>query len=126
MASVLTGDAMADGKTDSAVTTAKQWLALVDAESYGKSWQEAAPLFKEAVKKGQWSQMAAAARKPFGKVESRDLVSAKHTSSLPGAPDGEYVVIQFKVKFANKRDSVETIVPMKVDGVWRISGYFIK
>lgn len=126
VAAVLTDKAMGDDKTDPAVTAAKEWLALVDAENYEKSWQEAAPFFKEKVKKEQWAQMAAAARKPFGKVETRELVSAEHKASLSGAPDGEYVVIQFKAKFANKPDSVETITPMKADGVWRVSGYFIK
>ena len=118
--------AQADEKTDSAVTAAKAWLALVDAEEYKKSWQEAAPFFKDKVKEVQWSEMVTAVRKPLGMMKSRELISAEHKSSLPGVPDGEYVVIQFKTSFSNKRDSVETITPMKADGAWRVSGYFIK
>jgi len=58
---------------------------------------------------------------------SRELKTAKYATSLPGAPDGEYVVIQFKTSFANKADALETITPMKDDkGAWRVSGYFIK
>ena len=48
-------------------------------------------------------------------------------TSLPGAPDGEYVVIQFEASFGNKRASVETVTPMlDKDGQWRVSGYYIK
>ena len=35
---------------------------------------------------------------------------------LPGAPDGEYVVIQFETSFEKKKSSVETITPMKEKG----------
>ncbi len=48
-------------------------------------------------------------------------------SSLPGAPDGNYVVIQFKTTFEHKAQAVETVTPMlENDGVWRVTGYFIK
>ncbi|HWN92533.1 MAG TPA: DUF4019 domain-containing protein, partial [Verrucomicrobiae bacterium] len=47
--------------------------------------------------------------------------------TLPGAPDGEYVVIQYETAFENKASAVETITPMlDKDGSWRISGYYIK
>ena len=120
------GNAQADEKSDSAVTAAKEWLALVDSKEYKKSWQEAAPFFKEQVNEEQWSEIVAAVRKPLGKMETRELISAEFKTSLPGAPDGEYVVIQFKTTYADKPESVETITPMKTDGVWRVSGYFIK
>lgn len=120
------GNAQADEMTDSAVTAAKAWLSLVDAKEYKKSWQEAAPFFKDKVKEEQWSEMIASARKMFGMMKSRELISAEPKTSLPGAPDGEYVVIQFKTSFSNKIDSIETITPMKADEAWRVSGYFIK
>jgi Protein of unknown function (DUF4019) len=118
--------AQADEKTETAVVVAKAWVAMVDAKEYKKSWQEAAPYFKEIVKEEKWEEMIAAVRNPLGKAESRELIAAEYKTSLPGVPDGEYVVIQFKTKFTGKRDSVETITPMKTEGVWRVSGYFIK
>ncbi|MBM4320898.1 MAG: DUF4019 domain-containing protein, partial [Deltaproteobacteria bacterium] len=54
------------------------------------------------------------------------LKSARYQTSLPGAPDGEYVVIQFESSFENKRSAIETITPMLDSGKWRVSGYFIK
>ena len=75
----------------------------------------------------QFDPMVAAARKPLGKLVSRDLKSARYAASLPGAPDGEYVVIQFATSFENKKSAIETITPMRgADGKWRVSGYYIK
>jgi hypothetical protein len=48
-------------------------------------------------------------------------------TDLPGAPDGEYVVYQYKTSYKNKKKAIETITPMKEeDGVWKVSGYYIK
>ncbi len=117
----------ADEKTDPAVEVAKSWLALVDAGNYQKSWDEAAPYFKERVKSGEWVKMVASVREPLGKVKSRELIGALFTKTLPGAPDGEYVVIQFRTAFQNKAEAVETVTPMKDDkGNWRVSGYYIR
>ena len=112
---------------DLAVKAAEEWLALVDQGEYEASWEEAAALFKSVVTVEQWRQALNAARKPFGELESRELKNAEYSTSLPGAPDGEYVVIQFDTSFSKKESAVETITPMKDDdGVWRVSGYYIK
>jgi hypothetical protein len=106
---------------------AESWLALVDAGDYGASWDQAASIFKAAITKEQWQKTIASSRGEFGKMLSRKLKSAQHTTSLPGAPDGQYVVIQFDTTFENKKSAVETITPMlDKDGQWRVSGYFIR
>jgi hypothetical protein len=109
-----------------AVDVTRQWLALVDAERYQDSWTQAASLFKGAVSAGQWAQQARAARGPLGALVSREIQSVHYATSLPGAPDGEYVVIQFRSAFANKASAVETVTPMKDRGEWRVSGYYIR
>ena len=66
-------------------------------------------------------------RGSLGGLKSRRLVSAKYTRSLHGAPDGEYVVIQFATSFEKRAEATETVTPMKDrDGRWRVSGYFIR
>jgi len=103
------------------------WLALVDSGKYAESWQEAAQFFKSAVSKEQWQSMLSATLTPLGKMTSRKLKSATYTKTMPGAPDGEYVVIQYDSSFEHKQSAVETITPMlDKDGKWRVSGYFIK
>jgi hypothetical protein len=110
-----------------ALAAAEAWLALVDSGQYAESWDEAAHYFKGAVPKDKWLQTMNAARTPFGKNISRKLKSKHYKTSLPGAPDGEYVVIKFKASFENKKSAVETITPMlDKDGTWRISGYYMK
>ena len=119
--------AFADEQTDQAVAAAKTWLGLVDAKQYKESWVEAAPFFKEKVKEEDWVKMVSAVRGPLGDMKSRELIGAQYTKNLPGAPAGEYVVMQFKTAFQNKPEAVETVTPMKDDkGAWRVSGYFIK
>ena len=119
-----TADGDATNKAQNATTA---WLALVDAEKYGQSWDEAALLFRSAVMKVEWERAAKAARAPLGALKSRTLKSANFTRSLPGAPDGEYVVIQFDAQFANKASAIETVTPMRdKDGAWRVTGYHIK
>ena len=106
---------------------ADAWLQLIDAGEYGKSWDEAAEYFKSAVTKQQLQQSLEAVRKPLGKCITRTVKSAKYATSLPGAPDGEYVVIQYETSFENKEKTIETVTPMKDnDGKWRVSGYYIK
>lgn len=112
---------------DEAQKAAEAWLKLVDSGDYGASWDEAAPAFQEKVPRERWVSMVDGVRKPLGEVRSRSLAALTATSSLPGAPDGEYVVIQYKTEFAGKAGAVETITPMKApDGSWRVSGYFIR
>ena len=112
---------------EKALQAANDWLKLVDDAEYAESWETAAELFKNALNQAQWEQAMSAVRKPLGNVKSRKLKSKQYATSLPGAPDGEYVVIQFDTSFENKKTSVETITPMlDKDGKWRVSGYFIK
>jgi hypothetical protein len=110
-----------------AVTAAQAWLSLVDSEKYTESWEDAAQFFKGAVAKEQWIQAMQSGRKPFGKNISRELKSTRYRTTMPGAPDGEYVIIQFTASFENKKSAVETITPMlDKDGKWRVSGYYMK
>jgi hypothetical protein len=107
--------------------SADAWLALVDSGKYADSWQEASELFKAHVTKEQWQDMLRATRDPLGKMLSRKLKSATYKTTLPGAPDGEYVVIQYESSFEHKQSAVETVTPMlDKDGKWRASGYYIK
>ena len=118
----------ADSKKEAAaLSAAEKWLAMVDSEQYAESWKEAAELFRNAVQPQQWEQSMQAVREPLGKLISRTVKTKAYRTSLPGAPDGEYVVIQFETSFENKKVAVETVTPlMGKDGAWRVSGYFIK
>ena len=116
-----------DAKEAKAIESGRQWLSQCDQAKYGESWEMAATYFKNAVKKDQWEQMAAAVRKPLGIVVKRDVKSQKYQTTAHGAPDGEYVIIQFSTTFENKKESTETLtMMMDKDRGWRASGYFVK
>lgn len=112
---------------DLAKQSAGAWLALVDAGKYAESYRDAADIFKTHVSKGQWESTAKAVRAPLGTLQSRKLKSVTYKTSLPGAPDGQYVVLQYDSLFEHKQSAVETVTPMlDKDGTWRVSGYFLK
>lgn len=80
-----------------------------------------------AVSKEDWKKSLSAVRAPIGALETREMAASNFSTTLPGAPDGEYVVFQFNSSFANKAAALETVTAMKdTDGAWRVAGYFIK
>ena len=114
-------------KIASAQAAAKSWLALADAGEYSQTWDQAAGAFQAAVSKPSWQSAVKGARSPLGSLKSRAIKSATFTRSLPGAPDGEYVVIQYESRFENNEAAIETVTPLREkDGSWKVSGYFIK
>ena len=125
---ILAGPVLAaETPEDAAQKAAESWLALVDSGKYEESWNQAASFFKGAVTREQWVQSMKGVRAPLGNQQSRKIKSRQYTEHVPGAPDGKYVILQFDTSFEKKASAVETVTPMlDTDGVWRVSGYFIK
>ncbi len=116
-----------DGKKKAALAAAEAWLALVDGGTYGQSWEEAAAYFRNAVPREKWEESLRTIRGPLGTIASRKVKTSTYATTLPGAPDGEYVVVRFETSFAHKKSAVETVTPMRErDGTWRVSGYYIR
>jgi hypothetical protein len=110
-----------------AMAAAEAWLQLVDGGLYGQSWEEAAAAFKDKVVKLQWETGLQDQRNLSGRLASRKLASATYTRALPGAPPGEYVVVQYHSRFDNRPLATEIVTPMRqADGTWRVAGYFIR
>lgn len=106
---------------------AEHWLSLADSEQRGATWAAAAEPFQAAVRKADWELQLQSARAPFGVLKRRTLKSATYEKSLPGAPEGEYVVIVYSSAFANHDGATETVIPARAkDGSWKVSGYFIR
>jgi hypothetical protein len=114
-------------KVAKAEAAALAWLALTDAGDYPRSWDQAAGFFQASVSKPNWIHAVGNFRQPMGSLISRKVRSATFTRSLPGVPDGEYVVIKYDTQFEHKDSAVETVTPLlEKDGSWKVSGYFIK
>lgn len=106
--------------------SALAWLEQLDAGQYVTTWNDAAAIFRDALTPQQWETAASSARKPLGALQSRKLISATPVTDLPGAPTGQYVVLQFETAFANKGTAFETVTPFLENGVWRVSGYYVR
>jgi len=114
-------------KAAAAVAAAKEFLVLVDQGEYVKSWEQASSLFAERIPKEDWIEGISRFRPTFGEVQERTLKGSHLTKSLPGAPDGEYVLILFTSIFEKKATAVETITMMlDTDKQWRAAGYYIE
>lgn len=120
--------AFADAKAEqAAVSAAGAWLNLVDQGRYSDSWLQAAPIFQKTVNKERWVTSLQAIRQSLGKVISRKLNKKQYTHTMPGAPDGQYVVLEFLTVFEKKKNALETVAPMlDSDGQWKVSGYYIQ
>ncbi len=121
-----TSPASATSSESAALKSALEWVALVDQQRWEQSWGSAGTLFKSQVTAASWAASVQPVRKPLGAVSTRTLQSAKKHSSLPGAPAGEYEMVEFKTSFANKKNALETVVLTREISGWKVIGYFVR
>jgi hypothetical protein len=122
-----TGAQQTAGPEETAQRSAEEWLRLVDQGEYEASWDSASVSFRGAVTKQQWRDAVAQARGPLEPFGARRLTSRQYATSLPNAPPGQYVVLQYETVVGGGQRVVETVVPMRdADGRWRVSGYFVR
>lgn len=113
--------------TTAAQAASSAWLSTLDGGDMGATWNTASSMFKSAVTAEAWARAARSVRAPLGSVRSRRSRSATFSRSLPGAPDGQYVVIQYETVFEHKAEGVETVtLALEPDHRWKVAGYFIK
>lgn len=121
------GGAMADGDEALAREAALFWLSQLDAGNVKGSYQTSARFFRDKVSLEQWEGSVSMVRERLGTLVSRDFMAAQHLTSLPGAPDGNYLVLQYRSSFEKKGDVIETVTPMgEKDGSWKVSGYYFR
>ncbi|KHA62701.1 helix-turn-helix domain-containing protein (plasmid) [Sphingomonas aurantiaca] len=113
------------GETE-ASSAARKWAVLLDDKQWDASWRSAGTMFKAQLTSAQWATTIQSVRQPLGSASSRTLQSAVQSKTLPGAPAGDYQVLQFQTRFANKPDAIETIVLAREQVGWRVNGYFIR
>jgi hypothetical protein len=118
--------AVAPPADSESVGSAREWLALVDAQHWDESWSAAGALFRARISSAIWASKVQPVRLPLGPVSSRVLQNVTKATSLPGAPDGQYEVLQFATSFAQKAHAVETVTLAHEPSGWKVDGYFIK
>lgn len=113
-------------KDKAAVASAEQWVKLLDARRWEDSWRVSGATFRSQLSPADWVSTIQPLRPPMGAVSSRALKAMSSASSLPGAPDGNYKIVQFETNFANRRGAVETVVLAQEGANWKVNGYFIR
>lgn len=117
----------APGSTQAAsMGEAREWLALIDHQNWAESWRRAGTMFRSQVSQDKWAATILPVRQPMGNVVVRSFSKVTKATSLPGAPDGEYELLEFRTDFAGRRGAIETLVLMKEKSAWKVVGYFIR
>jgi hypothetical protein len=111
---------------DQAASSGEAWLKLVDGGKYADSWKETSSYFRSRVPQKTWVSMVQGVRAPLGPLVSRSQPSVTFAKTLPGAPDGNYALMQFQTSFQKKSSAVETLTMMADGDQWRTTGYFIR
>jgi hypothetical protein len=110
-----------------AVKAADAWLKLLDEGQYRASWEQSASIFRNKITPEGWEKMARSTRAALGELVSRKFKLAAYATALPGAPPGQYVVIEYDASYANNKSVIDKVTPMlDDDGQWRVSGYWIQ
>jgi hypothetical protein len=110
--------------SDEAVTVGQSWLSLLDNQKYAESWKQAGSVFRDQVRQEQWIDALKKSRGPLGSLVSRTASRVQLTTSLRGAPDGEYAIIHFATSLRNK-DITERLTLVKEDGRWQVAAFAI-
>lgn len=118
--------AVVQAATPEVAEDALAWLALLDNGALAESWRTAGTMFKAQVSEADWATAVRSVRDPAGAVVSRTQQSAERSNSLPGAPEGEYWIVQYQTVFANNPNATETVVLAREGADLKAIGYFVR
>ena len=116
----------AHANINAAEAVALAWLEAIDSGQYEQAWETSSPLLQRPLSPHMLERTIGAARRDFGAVESRQRVRVSRERSMPGTPDGDYMVFTFQTRFENKARSIETVTPHLEGDAWRVSGYYVQ
>ena len=120
-------DAMSAGRDAESMAEAEAFLAEVDARDWEGSWEVAGDFFQSQSSVAEWAGIIDPVRSPLGTVEARSIATVQRASTLPGAPEGEYEVLQFDTRFEGRAEpAIETLIMLQGSDGWQVTGYFIR
>ncbi len=102
------------------------FLGYLDQGRFAESYAYTGMLIRAQVDQNAFIDKVQKARAGTGALLSRDLIDSAYTNTVPGAPEGQYVVLHYHVSFANRPGAVETVTLDFAKGYWRLAGYYIK
>jgi hypothetical protein len=102
------------------------FLGYLDHGRFADSYAYTGMLIRAQVDRASFASQVEKARQGTGAMLTRELMDASYETSVPGAPDGQYVVLHYHSSFADRQEAVETLTLAFAKGYWRVSGYYIK
>ncbi len=108
------------------IEIATSFLPLLDDGKYNETWDALATPTKNIVNKESWASLISTERKRFGTLVSRKFESAQSTGSVRGAPDGQYVLVNYRSAFSAKKGNETVTLTRDEDGKWRVFRYEIR
>lgn len=108
-----------------ALAAARQWVSLVDGQRWDEQWKGVGTFATAQMSEAAWSGSIQAGRKPLGAVSSRVFRDAGKATELPGAPKGDYAIIQFATNFEQKPGVIERVTLVHEPSGWKVIGYYL-
>jgi Protein of unknown function (DUF4019) len=102
------------------------FLGYLDQGRFADSYAYTGMLIRTQLDRDAFSTEIQKTRLGTGALQSRELIDAGYTTTVSGAPEGQYVVLHYHASFANRQDTVETMWLSLAKGYWRVVGYNIK
>jgi hypothetical protein len=114
------------GEEQAAERQALGFLGYLDHGRFADSYAYTGMLIRAQLDRDAYAKQLEKARSGAGALLSRELRNATYATTLPGAPEGQYVVLIYGASFANRQQAEETVTLAFAKGYWRVSGYYIK
>ena len=102
------------------------FVGYLDHGRYADSYAYTGMLIRAQLDRDSFAKQLEKARAGTGALLSRELIDASYATTVPGAPEGQYVVLHYSASFANRQETLETLTLAFAKGYWRVSGYYIK
>lgn len=102
------------------------FLGYLDQGRYPDSYAYTGMLLRTQADQQKFGAQIEKARAGTGALQARELIDATYDTTVPGAPEGQYVILHYHTNFANRQDAVETLTLALAKGYWRVDGYYIK
>jgi len=105
---------------------ARAWLRLVDERNVEEAWATGSNVLQVSISPQRLKAAIGDGRRGLDSLAARTLLDFRPvTNPSDGAP-GEYVVLRYRLRGSPAWSAVETVVPRREDGVWRVTGYAIQ
>lgn len=105
---------------------ARTWLVLVDEEKFEEAWVSASNALQTTASPQKLKAAIKDARSGLDSLATRTLVGFRFVTNPPRAAPGDYVILQYRLQGSPAWSALETVVPRREDGLWRVTGYAAK